>query len=78
LADFQDFTDGSTRFDGHARMALPLKSFGVTVVRKPRVGESVPAEVTAEIVYSVGGLQQKVRDEWDDMKQFECLFLVRL
>ena len=45
----QDGTE-VTRFHGWARMALPVHTFNVIEVKPPRVGDSKPAAVTADII----------------------------
>lgn len=68
--------DGSTTLTGWARMAVPPLSVAVTEVRKPAVGESRPAGVTAEVVVELGGLRPDVRAEWDALAQHDVLFLL--
>lgn len=36
---------GATRFEGWARMATPISGVSITEVKKPNLGEKVPAEV---------------------------------
>ena len=69
--------DGSSVvFSGWARMALPFASFAIVEVRKPNVGDTKPAGVTAEIKYDTSVLRGPVREEWDGLKQHDVLFLL--
>jgi intron-binding protein aquarius len=70
--------DGSGRvvFSGWARMAIPPMSFAIVDVRKPNVGETKPAAVTAEIKYDLASLRPAIRAEWDELRQHDILFLL--
>ncbi|KFG49851.1 putative aquarius [Toxoplasma gondii p89] len=63
---------------GSARMALELQRFSVVAVEKPKVGETVPAEVRAELSLDLAGLKPQVAREWDALRQFDVLFLVAI
>lgn len=43
------------QFRGWARMALPIAGFDIIEVKAPKVGETKPAAVTADIVISTHG-----------------------
>ncbi len=47
-------------------------------VRKPSVGDSKPAAVTADIVVNLRTLRGEVRAEWDELRQHDVLFLLTL
>ncbi|KAL6757285.1 hypothetical protein V8C86DRAFT_1695364 [Haematococcus lacustris] len=66
------------KFAGWARMALPLQTFRITEVRKPAVGETKPAAVTANVVISTKTLRGDIRSEWDELRQHDVLFLMTL
>eukprot|EP00918_Siedleckia_nematoides_P031293 GHVU01067686.1.p1 GENE.GHVU01067686.1~~GHVU01067686.1.p1 ORF type:complete len:1407 (+),score=272.23 GHVU01067686.1:176-4222(+) len=68
--------EGTTKFAGSARMAVELQSFAVVVIKKPKVGQTVPSEVRAEVIVSLGRLLPHVRKEWDEIRQFDVLMLV--
>lgn len=67
---------GGARFLGHARMAMPLTGYSTSVVKKPRVGETVPADVLGELHFSVQGLLPIVKREWDQLREHDVLFLM--
>ncbi|PFH34370.1 hypothetical protein BESB_075220 [Besnoitia besnoiti] len=69
---------GRTVFEGTARMAVEVERFSVIAVEKPRVGETVPSEVRAEISIDLAGLKPQVAREWDSLRQFDVLFLVAI
>ncbi|CEM26013.1 unnamed protein product [Vitrella brassicaformis CCMP3155] len=68
----------ATRFEGQARMAVTVEDFSIAVVKKPKVGETVPSEVRAEVVYNLGGLQPHIRREWEELRQFDVLFMLAM
>eukprot|EP00929_Paragymnodinium_shiwhaense_P119627 TRINITY_DN91529_c0_g1_i1.p1 TRINITY_DN91529_c0_g1~~TRINITY_DN91529_c0_g1_i1.p1 ORF type:complete len:1629 (-),score=467.25 TRINITY_DN91529_c0_g1_i1:79-4965(-) len=70
--------EGVTTFAGHARMALPMQSLEVTSVRRPKVGETVPAEVRAEVKWNLTGVMPTVRQEWDQLREHDVIFLLRI
>lgn len=70
--------DGLTKFLGHARMALPLAGLEVTHVRRPKVGETVPSEVRAEVKWNLTGVLPHVRQEWDALREHDVIFLLTI
>ncbi|KAJ2060129.1 hypothetical protein GGH13_006829 [Coemansia sp. S155-1] len=52
-------------FDGWARMAMPMHSFNVVDVQKPRVGERAPSKVRADICIDLANYAESVIMEWD-------------
>lgn len=70
--------DDSVQFGGWARMAQTIQKFAVVEVRKPRIGETRPAAVTAEIVIDTRYMRPDVRAEWDQLKQHDVMFLLGL
>ena len=68
--------EGRVQFNGWARMAVPPLSVSIVEVRKPNVGESKPAAVTAEIKFDLASLRPPVRAEWDELRQHDVLFLL--
>ena len=70
--------DGSTAMGGWARMALPLKSFTLTEVSKPRLGETKPAAVKAEIEIDLRQYGGVIREEWEQIREHDVLFLVTI
>jgi intron-binding protein aquarius len=69
---------GEAKFSGWARRALPVErgALAVTEVRKPNVGEAKPAAVTCEVKIDLNNLRGPVREEWDQIKQHDVLFLL--
>mmetsp|Transcript_299 Transcript_299/g.1022 ORF Transcript_299/g.1022 Transcript_299/m.1022 type:complete len:1462 (+) Transcript_299:73-4458(+) len=70
--------DGTTQMTGMARMCLPMVGLEITVVKRPKVGDVVPAEVLAEVKWSVAGLLPHVRSEWDMLREHDVIFLLHL
>jgi intron-binding protein aquarius len=79
-----DGDEGSkTEFQGWARMGLELGSKkrnkpGVRLMRvdPPRLGESVPSQVIAEVVLDLHSCATSLAKEWDEIGEFDNLFLV--
>eukprot|EP00742_Colponemidia_sp_Colp-10_P003252 GILJ01003462.1.p1 GENE.GILJ01003462.1~~GILJ01003462.1.p1 ORF type:complete len:1476 (+),score=301.52 GILJ01003462.1:977-5404(+) len=67
-----------TTFSGWARMALPIRSFTVVNVKRADIGENKPAEVRAEMVFSLAGLRPAFKKEWDELRQHDVVFLVSI
>ena len=61
---------------GWARMALPVHGLSVTEVAKPNLGERVPALVHAEVKVDLGTFSGDMRDEWEELREHDVLFLV--
>jgi intron-binding protein aquarius len=76
--DAKRLIDGRTIFNGWARMAVPIDSFSVTEVKKPNIGETKPAEVKAELVFELSQFSGYIREEWDQLREHDVLFLVTI
>ncbi|KAJ2798680.1 hypothetical protein H4R21_003832 [Coemansia helicoidea] len=61
-----DVSPANTHFAGWARMALPLQSFEVSDVQRPRLGEAAPARVRADISVDLADHAESIRREWDE------------
>jgi intron-binding protein aquarius len=68
--------DGATQFVGRARMGLPLTGLEVMDVKRPKVGDTVPAEVRAEVRWCLTGLLPHLRAEWDQLREHDAIFLL--
>jgi intron-binding protein aquarius len=72
-----------TEFQGWARMGLQLKSnkedkqgFRIIRVDPPRLGERFPSSVIAELVLDLYHCATSLVNEWDELREFDNLFLV--
>ena len=70
--------DNVVHFAGWSRMAHPLTKFAIAEVRNPKVGENHPSTVLADITIDVRGMRQEVKQEWDQLKQHDVLFVLAL
>jgi len=70
--------EGRTQFNGKARMCLPMASIEIMNVKRPKVGESVPAEVRAEVRWCLTGCLPHVRGEWDQLREHDVIFLLTI
>jgi hypothetical protein len=50
-----------TVFTGWSRMAVPIRGFKMREIRKPNIGETVPARVTAEVAVDLTPFQGGIR-----------------
>ncbi|KAF3938345.1 hypothetical protein ABW19_dt0200195 [Dactylella cylindrospora] len=67
---------GNTIFNGTSRMALQIKRLSVLEVAPPRVGESVPSQVRAEIDLPLENVSNEVRREWESLRPDDVVFLL--
>jgi len=67
-------------FHGWARMGLELPKYGNPVkilkVSPPKLGEDMPSQVLAEITLDLRRCGEQIRKEWDEVGEFDNLFLV--
>jgi intron-binding protein aquarius len=70
--------DGVTEFRGWARMALPIKSFKLTAIHKPHLGETKPSLVVAEVSYVLPTRNLDIREEWEAIHEHDVLFLITI
>jgi len=68
--------NGDTVFTGWAKMAVPIKTFTITKVKKPNIGEIKPAQVAAEITVDLAPFQSRVRQDWEAIREHDVLFLL--
>ncbi|EER18194.1 conserved hypothetical protein [Perkinsus marinus ATCC 50983] len=68
--------DGPARIMGQSRMAVELKGITIVNVRSPNVGETIPSEVRAEITYSLRNVLPHVKQEWDELREHDCVFML--
>merc|ERR1719199_38022 len=47
-------------------------------VKRPRVGETVPSEVRAEARWSLQNMLPHVREEWDQLREHDVIYFVRI
>lgn len=67
--------DGSIIFGGWARMAQPIVAFSVVEVAKPRIGESHPAQVRADITVNLS-VRPEIKSEWEALRKHDVAFLI--
>eukprot|EP01071_Lankesteria_metandrocarpae_P005629 Lankesteria_metandrocarpae@DN4072_c0_g1_i1.p1 len=74
--DAHRMPNGATNFRGKWKMATPITAFSVLSVGEPKLGETCPRSVRAEVLITLGGMPAHERREWESMRQYESLFLV--
>jgi len=68
-----------TEFNGWSRMALELvEPVRLVEVRPPKLGETTSAQVTAEFMVDLERCGESIRKEWEEIGEFDNLFLVSL
>ena len=72
LSDF----DGTTTFKGFSKVALPVTKPAILEAGPPKVGQSVPDFVRAEVTLNVQRLAENVRHEWDSLRADDTVFLL--
>ncbi|KAJ1797642.1 hypothetical protein LPJ59_003008, partial [Coemansia sp. RSA 2399] len=69
--------NNNTHFDGWARMAVPMVSFSVVDVQRPKIGELAPSRVRADISIDLGSFTESIRREWlTDVRPRDVLILL--
>jgi len=71
----------NTEFHGWSRMALELTDnisspVKLLKVSPPKLGESIPSQVIAEITLDLKRCGDNIRKEWDEIGEFDNLFLL--
>jgi len=64
-----------TVYNGWARMALPINNFSVMEVGKPKVGETCPSRVKADILITLS-TRHMLRSEWEALRKHDVCFLL--
>lgn len=59
---------------------VPGQECGVSIVQidPPPIGSKVPAKVLAKAAYTLQGLPTHAREEWDELKEHDVVFLVTI
>lgn len=69
----------TTEFAGWSRMALEIdKPLTITEVQPPALGQTVSALVSAEVVIDLERCGDAIRREWDEIGEYDNLFLVAI
>ncbi len=67
---------GNTVFGGWSKYALPILSVGIEDVARPKLGEIIPSKVTCSVTVDLSRFNGDIRQEWEDIKEHDVLFLV--
>ncbi|KAJ5895369.1 hypothetical protein N7495_007060 [Penicillium taxi] len=68
--------DGSLKFEGFSRMAIPISKPAIIEVAPAKVGSMNPAFVRAEISIEVGRLADHIRKEWEALRPDDVVYLM--
>ncbi|OAD06901.1 hypothetical protein MUCCIDRAFT_137824 [Mucor lusitanicus CBS 277.49] len=72
------YPDRKTEFAGWARMAVPIQDFNIVDVGEANLGESKPSRVRADVGFDVQKYTQTIRNEWDNLRKHDVLFLLTI
>lgn len=72
------YPDRKTEFAGWARMAVPIQDFNIVDVGEANLGESKPSRVRADVGFNVQAYSQTIRNEWDNLRKHDVLFLLTI
>ncbi|KAI8808929.1 intron-binding protein aquarius-like protein [Cladochytrium replicatum] len=70
--------ENRTAFDGWARMAVPIDKLEIVQIGAPKLGDSKPSSVLADVSFSVGSYTDSIRAEWDSLRPHDVVFLLSL
>ncbi|EPS36509.1 hypothetical protein H072_9940 [Dactylellina haptotyla CBS 200.50] len=70
------FHNGSTIFTGVTKMALQINKISILEVAPPRVGESYPFYVHAELDLCLDKMSADTRKEWESLRSDDVVFLL--
>ncbi|KAJ2082206.1 hypothetical protein H4R24_001776 [Coemansia sp. RSA 988] len=74
--NMEDSVGANTHFAGWTRMALPMRSFDVTDVRRPRIGEKAPSLVRADISVDLSNYVESIVNEWDSEVRLRDVLII--
>ncbi|KAK9707723.1 hypothetical protein K7432_010019 [Basidiobolus ranarum] len=72
------YPEQKTEFTGWARMAIPIESFSIVDIAKPKLGDNKPAKVSADVTFKTGRYTPSIREEWNTLRQHDILFLLTI
>lgn len=79
VEDTDDKDAPRTEFSGWARMALEISErLKITKVESPLLGQRHPRQVLAEFGVDLQPCGEAIRNEWDELGEFDNLFLVTI
>jgi len=70
--------DGSTDFQGWARMGVPILDFNVVEIGRSKLGETKPSYVKADVTYNLERFTESIRQEWEALREHDVLFLLTI
>ncbi|KAI8907762.1 hypothetical protein DFJ77DRAFT_475234 [Powellomyces hirtus] len=70
--------EDGTAFGGWARMGALIDSFQVVDVDTPKLGETKPSFVKADVTLNISKYTDSIRKEWDALRPHDVLFLLTI
>ncbi|CAO3600533.1 unnamed protein product [Absidia cylindrospora] len=72
------YPERTIEWAGWARMALPIDSFSIVDVQRPKLGQDQPSRVTADVSYNVSKYSKVICAEWDSLRKHDIVFLLTI
>jgi intron-binding protein aquarius len=69
---------GITSYRGWSKMGKPIISFKIIEAKNSNTGEKKPSMVLGEIVYNLESYPPHIREEWDEIRKHDDLYLFSL
>ena len=66
----------TTMFDGFTKMAMPIDKPAIIESGPPKVGATCPGYVRAEVILDVSRLNDSMRQEWDNLRTKDVVYLL--
>ena len=66
------------KFNGWSLMGFPIQNFNILNVKNAFVGEEYPSQILSEIEYNFNGIQPEIKNQWDNLKKNDVVFLISL
>ncbi|KAI8645377.1 hypothetical protein BD408DRAFT_411814 [Parasitella parasitica] len=78
IAPRLSYPDHKTEFAGWARMAVSIQDFNIVDVGEANLGELKPSRVRADVGFDTMKFSKKIRNEWDNLRKNDVLFLLTI
>jgi len=63
-------------FVGWARMGLPIMDFNIVEIGRPKLGETKPSSIKADVTFSLERYPETIRREWDSLRPVSFIDLL--
>ncbi|KAI9094430.1 hypothetical protein DFS34DRAFT_249440 [Phlyctochytrium arcticum] len=70
--------EDQTVFTGWSRMGAPIDMFQIVDVAPPKLGESKPATVKADLTININRYTEPIQKQWEELRPHDVLFLLTI